>query len=109
MNTQTPQTNWSDVKSKIKTRWSKFNDSELDGFKDHLDTVSGQIQKTYGISKEQAEKEFSEFKKTLAPTPSATQADVPPAVQPAKTPVSSTPAQESQPAKTPSPEAKKAI
>jgi uncharacterized protein YjbJ (UPF0337 family) len=64
-NTQTLQNNWSDVKAKIKTRWSKFNDTEIDGFKDNLDKLSAQIQKTYGVAKEQAEKELGEFKHSL--------------------------------------------
>ena len=65
MNTQNLQNNWSDIKAQIKTKWSKFNDNELDSFKDNLERLSGQIQKTYGVAKEQAEKEFNDFKKSM--------------------------------------------
>ena len=57
--------NWSDVKGKIKTKWSKFTDSDIDSFEGHMDEVVGKVQKTYGYSKEQAEREFAEFKKSL--------------------------------------------
>ncbi len=56
---------WADTKAKIKAKWSKFSDTELDGFKDNLDKLSTQIQKTYGIAKEQAEKDYKDFKKSL--------------------------------------------
>jgi len=59
------QNNWSEIKAQIKTKWNKFTDTELDGFKDNLDKVSEQIQKTYGVAKDLAEKEFNEFKKNL--------------------------------------------
>src|SRR4051812_34209343 len=68
MNTQAIQSGWSDLRTKIKTKWSKFSDSDIEGFKDNLDKVSGQIQKTYGIAKELAEREFNDFKATLSST-----------------------------------------
>ena len=59
------QNNWPNVKTKIKAKWSKFSDQEVESFKDNLDKISAQIQKTYGITKDQAEKQFSDFKVTL--------------------------------------------
>jgi uncharacterized protein YjbJ (UPF0337 family) len=90
MNTQTLQNNWSDVKAKIKARWSKFNDSEIDGFKDNFDKMSAQIQKTYGISKEQAEKEFADFKQSLTSIKDSATTKAAPTVQAVKHPLEST-------------------
>ena len=65
MTTPPIQNNWPNVKAKIKAKWSKLNDQEVESLKDNLDKVSAQIQKTYGITKDQAEKQFSDFKLTL--------------------------------------------
>lgn len=65
MNVQTIQNSWSDLSGKFKTKWNKFNDKYLEGFKDNLKKVSAQIQKTYGIAKEQTEREFNDFKAIL--------------------------------------------
>ncbi len=59
------QKNWTEIKAKIKLKWGKFNDLELEGLKDNLDKISDQIQKSYGTAKAQAETEYQEFKKTI--------------------------------------------
>lgn len=64
MNNST-QTNWQDTKAKIKSKWSKFSDTEIEGFKDNMEKVCAQIQKTYGTGKDQAEKEYKEFKTSM--------------------------------------------
>ncbi len=68
MNTKIDHNSWSDMKAKIKTRWSRLSDYELETFKDNLDRVSAQVQKTYGIDREQAEREFNDFKLALQPS-----------------------------------------
>lgn len=65
MSINTIQNGWSDTRAKIKSKWNKFSESELDSFRDNLDKVPMQIQKTYGSSKEQSEKELSDFKISL--------------------------------------------
>ena len=65
MNNAIVQNNWPNVKIKIKAKWGKLSDQEIESFKDNLDKVSAQIQRTYGITKDQAEKQFSDFKLTL--------------------------------------------
>jgi uncharacterized protein YjbJ (UPF0337 family) len=58
---------WIELKAKIKTRWNKFSDQDLESVKDKMDAISGQVQKVYGMSKEQADREFQEFKTSLKP------------------------------------------
>ena len=55
------QPQWSEMKAKIKNKWSRFNDQELETFRDHLDLISAQVQKSFGVSKDQAEREFRDF------------------------------------------------
>ncbi len=58
---------WIELKAKIKTRWNKFTDHDLESVKDKMDAISGQVQKVYGMSKEQADRELQEFKTSLKP------------------------------------------
>lgn len=65
MNNQPTQQSWPEIKAKISAKWSKFSDTQLEGFKNNLGKVTHQIQQTYGIPKEQAEKEYTEFSKSI--------------------------------------------
>jgi len=65
MNSSIIQGNWHELKGKIKTKWAKFSDSDLDALNGNLEQLAGKIQKVYGYGKEQAEREFNEFKKAL--------------------------------------------
>jgi uncharacterized protein YjbJ (UPF0337 family) len=64
-NTNTIEKNWTELKGKIKTKWGKFNDEEVEGFKSDLNLLAGKLQKTYGIAKEQADHQFEEFRKSV--------------------------------------------
>lgn len=76
------QSDWSEIKGKIKTKWGKFVDTDVDGFKGNMDLISEKLQKTYGYTKDKAEQEYKDFKKTLEPT-----AAVAAPAAPASTPV----------------------
>jgi uncharacterized protein YjbJ (UPF0337 family) len=65
MNTNKIEKNWAEVKSKIKTTWNKFNDEQIDSLKGDLTQLSGNIQKVYGVAKDQADHQFNEFKKSV--------------------------------------------
>lgn len=54
---------WSSVKQKIKTKFGKFSETELEGFNGHLDQLPAKVQKMYGYDKEKAERECKEFVK----------------------------------------------
>ena len=66
MNKDTVQGNWTQLKGKIKTKWAKLTDNDIDELKGDMEQLSGKLQKTYGYAKEKAEKEFKEFKASLA-------------------------------------------
>ena len=66
MNNNISQGNWKEIKGKIKEKWGKFNDDEIETLNGHLDQLSGKIQKTYGYAKEKAETEYQDFTKSIA-------------------------------------------
>ncbi len=65
MNTNIAQGNWTEIKGKIKTQWAKLSDNEIEGMNGNLEQLAGKIQKAYGYGKEQGEREFNDFKKTI--------------------------------------------
>ncbi len=66
MNSDIAQGNWTEIKGKIKTKWAKFTDNDVEAFKGNLDQIVGKVQQTYGFAKEKAEKEFQDFKNSLS-------------------------------------------
>lgn len=63
MNNDILKGNWKEVKGFVKEKWGKLTDNhltEIDGKKDQL---VGYIQKQYGLSKEEAEAQISEFQR----------------------------------------------
>ncbi|MGE0615040.1 MAG: CsbD family protein [Bacteriovoracia bacterium] len=66
MNSQSsPGTQWEQTKRKIKARFSKLNDSDIDECRHDLDQLRGKVQKAYGYSDEKAGEEFDSFKQSL--------------------------------------------
>lgn len=66
MNKDTAEGNWTELKGKIKAKWAKLTDNDIDELKGNMESLSGKIQKQYGYAKEQAEKEYKHFKESLA-------------------------------------------
>jgi uncharacterized protein YjbJ (UPF0337 family) len=84
MNNAMIETNWAEIKGAIKSKWGKFNDTDLDGLKGDLGKLAGKIQSTYGIAKEHADKQFEDFKLSVqvligqeSPAPKAAAAAAP--------------------------------
>lgn len=71
MNQDMAQGSWNELKGKIKAKWAKFTDQDIDELKGNLEQIAGKIQKTYGYAKEKAEQEFNEFKASLNKEPKA--------------------------------------
>ncbi len=49
---------WKILKGRIKKAWGKITDDEIEAMHGDLNKLEGQLQKTYGISKEEATKEI---------------------------------------------------
>jgi len=63
MNWDTIEGNWKQYKGKAKVRWGKLTDDTMDVIAGKRDQLAGQIQKAYGVSKDEAEKQISDFEK----------------------------------------------
>lgn len=81
MSNQTAQYSWLDLKAEIAARWSRFNDTQLESFRNNLDQVSVQVQETYGIAKEQAEKEYADFSSSLRSVKDTAKANFAPVIR----------------------------
>jgi uncharacterized protein YjbJ (UPF0337 family) len=57
--------NWKQVKGKVKEKWGKLTDDELDKMNGRRDQLEGKIQERYGIAKDQAKKDVDNWFSTL--------------------------------------------
>jgi len=63
MNWDQVEGNWKQFKGKIKEQWGKLTDDHLDTIAGKRDQLAGKIQESYGISKDEAEKQIAEWGK----------------------------------------------
>ena len=65
MNKDSAQGSWTEMKGKIKARWAKLTDNDIDEFKGNMEQIAGKLQKTYGYAKDKAQQEYKEFNASL--------------------------------------------
>lgn len=53
--------NWNQYKGKIKEKWGQLTDNEIDQMEGKRDQLIGRIQKAYGKTQEEAEREVNQF------------------------------------------------
>ena len=53
--------NWKQFKGKVKEKWGQLTDDEIDEIAGKRDQLIGKIQKQYGISKEEAERQVKSW------------------------------------------------
>lgn len=61
MNWDRVEGNWKQLKGSVKETWGKLTDDDLDVIAGKRDKLAGRIQESYGITKEAAEKQLSEW------------------------------------------------
>jgi uncharacterized protein YjbJ (UPF0337 family) len=61
MNWDRIEGNWKQFKGKVKEHWGKLTDDQLDIIDGKREQLAGRVQETYGISKEDAEKQIRLF------------------------------------------------
>src|SRR5882762_3512044 len=61
MNWDRIEGNWKQAKGKVKEQWGKLTDDELDKIAGKRDQLVGKIQNSYGIGKDEAEKQLNEW------------------------------------------------
>ena len=57
--------NWKQFKGNVKEQWSKLTDDQLDASAGKRAPLVGKIQETYGVSKDEAEKQLAEFQERM--------------------------------------------
>ncbi len=61
MNWDRIEGNWKQLRGKLKERWGKLTDDQLDIIAGKRDQLAGRVQELYGLSRDEAEKQVTEF------------------------------------------------
>jgi uncharacterized protein YjbJ (UPF0337 family) len=61
MNWQNIESGWNNYKAGAKQQWSRLSDEQLDGTMGKRDMLSSRVQEAYGISKEETERQLTEW------------------------------------------------
>ncbi len=61
MNRDRLEGQWEQVKGKVRERWGKLTDDDLQRVKGQSEQLAGRIQEKYGISREEAERQIDDF------------------------------------------------
>lgn len=61
MNNDQLEGNWKQFKGKLKEKWGKLTDDDLDVTNGNREQLEGKIQERYGKSKEEAKKEVDAY------------------------------------------------
>ena len=57
--------NWKQLKGQFRAQWGKLTDDDLQVIAGNGDKLVGKLQETYGISREEAERQVIEFRRHL--------------------------------------------
>ena len=58
--------NWAQWKGRVRERWGKLTDDQLDVVAGRRDQLSGRIQEVYGLDKDEAERQLNNWQRNLA-------------------------------------------
>ena len=61
MNWEQVEGKWKQYTGKVREKWGKLTDSDLEMIKGQRQQLVGKIQERYGIAKEEAERQVNEF------------------------------------------------
>ena len=63
MNWDRVEGNWKQVKGKVKEQWGRLTDDHLDVIAGKRDQLIGKIQESYGIGKDEAERQLVDWER----------------------------------------------
>ncbi len=63
MNWDRVEGNWKQAKGKLKQQWGKLTDDQLDVIAGKRDQLLGVLQESYGIARDEAERQIREWEK----------------------------------------------
>ena len=56
---------WSQLSGKLKEKWGKLTDDDVNRLDGHRDYLVGRLQERYGIAREKADVQVKEFERSL--------------------------------------------
>lgn len=56
---------WSQLQGKLKEKWGKLTDDDVNQLEGHRDYLVGKVQERYGIARDKADKQVKEFERSL--------------------------------------------
>ena len=56
---------WKQLAGKLKEKWGKLTDDDVNQAQGHYEYLVGKVQERYGIAKDNAEAQVKEFERTL--------------------------------------------
>ena len=62
---------WKQIQERIKERWGKLTEDDLDRVAGQRDQLIGRLQELYGLKREQVEAEVRDWERHQEPIPSA--------------------------------------
>jgi uncharacterized protein YjbJ (UPF0337 family) len=65
MNWDRIEGNWKQFKGNVKAQWGKLTDDQLDVIAGKRENLAGKIQETYGISRDETEKQLSDWQQRV--------------------------------------------
>lgn len=68
MNDDRIKGNWKNFKGKLKEKWGRLTDDELDVAEGKRDQLIGKIQEKYGLTRDEAERQYDELERGSAST-----------------------------------------
>ena len=65
MNWDRIEGNWKQFSGKVQQQWGKLTNDDLDVIDGRRDELSGRIQKAYGVTKDEADRQITQFADTI--------------------------------------------
>lgn len=56
---------WKQLRGKMKARWGKLTDDDLDVAEGNTDYLAGRIQERYGVAQDEAREQLQEFERGI--------------------------------------------
>lgn len=56
---------WQSAKGKLRSKWAKLTDDDVEGIAGRKDVLIGKLQERYGLKKEEVERDIDRFLKDL--------------------------------------------
>lgn len=65
MNWDQVEGKWKQMQGQFRKQWGKLTDDDLDVIAGHREILAGKIQERYGVAKDEAEKQVTDFERQL--------------------------------------------